>query len=270
MPNGGWGSLCQAITSNPQNCVRVSSHIDMRTTSRRSFRTSAGAVRAQARPPFIRIDDATFYRRQPSASSSPEDAATNQPLFPNLQFTLSAARQAAEHWAVIGPSNGGKSSLLEVLKGQHLCFPPTARSYPFLSSKELLDKHPHLSHPARAIQHVSFSGHERGLSGLGTYLSARYESRRESTDFSLRDFLTGNTQLNALETDKDRYDGELLQKVVKDLKLDSLLDMTLSNLSNGQTRRARIAKALLAQPELLLLDEPFSRSTWLTRVHDKS
>ncbi|EHL03265.1 putative Uncharacterized ABC transporter ATP-binding protein [Glarea lozoyensis 74030] len=33
--------------------------------------------------------------------------------------------------------------------------------------------------------------------------------------------------------------------------------MPISNLSNGQTRRARIAKALLGKPGLLLLDEPF-------------
>ena len=35
--------------------------------------------------------------------------------------------------------------------------------------------------------------------------------------------------------------------------------MPVANLSNGQTRRARIAKALLNKPELLLLDDPFSK-----------
>ena len=36
--------------------------------------------------------------------------------------------------------------------------------------------------------------------------------------------------------------------------------MPVGNLSNGQTRRARIAKALLGKPEVLMLDEPFSRT----------
>ena len=47
---------------------------------------------------------------------------------------------------------------------------------------------------------------------------------------------------------------ELTQK----LGLKQLLDLPLVALSNGQTRRARIVKALLEQPEILLLDEPLS------------
>lgn len=43
------------------------------------------------------------------------------------------------------------------------------------------------------------------------------------------------------------------------LGLTSLLDLPLVALSNGQTRRARILKAVLSRPELLLLDEPLSK-----------
>jgi ABC-type molybdenum transport system ATPase subunit/photorepair protein PhrA len=91
----------------------------------------------------------------------------------------------------------------------------------------------------------------------GAYMSARYESRKEETDFSLLDYLLGNTELNADETLVKHPDRALLDQVMVDLKLEALESMPVTNLSNGQTRRARIAKALLAKPELLLLDGPF-------------
>jgi ABC-type molybdenum transport system ATPase subunit/photorepair protein PhrA len=94
----------------------------------------------------------------------------------------------------------------------------------------------------------------------GAYLSARYESRKEETDFSLSDFLLGNTELNADEQLQRHPDQALLERVMDDLKLEPLKDMPVTHLSNGQTRRARIAKALLAKPEVLLLDGPFSES----------
>jgi len=107
---------------------------------------------------------------------------------------------------------------------------------------------------------VGFDGEQ----GLGTkapqsaYLSARYESRREDTDFSVLDYLQGNTELNPSQNiDGKKIDPATLDRVIKDLRLGDLAYMPVSNLSNGQTRRSRIAKALLSNPEVLLLDEPF-------------
>lgn len=117
--------------------------------------------------------------------------------------------------------------------------------------------------PSQAIKYVGF-GAEDGSMGQprarGAYLSARYESRREDSDFSVLSYLKGNTELNLFEgVRENRFDEVDLNRVIEDLGLGALVNMPLGTLSNGQTRRARIAKALLGRPEVILLDEPFSR-----------
>lgn len=77
------------------------------------------------------------------------------------------------------------------------------------------------------------------------------------TDFSLRDYLLGNTQLNPSGRAGDGIPGEVLDETVRSLHLDGLLDTPVAFLSNGQGRRARIARALMSGSAVLLLDEPF-------------
>ncbi|KAI9829848.1 MAG: hypothetical protein M1819_005946 [Sarea resinae] len=221
-----------------------------------------GTLSKAAKPPIIRIHEATFYREHPSTVSSPaHDAPPNPPLFPKLTFELPSFSLPAQHWAVVGPSSSGKSTFLEIIRGTHLCFPPSSRSFPYLLTDEIAAKDHRLRFPGRAIQYVGFGGETGGLGGTGTrgaYLSARYESRREETDFSLLDYLQGHTELNPAEKETGQEIAlSSLNAVIEQLRLKDLLGLPVSNLSNGQTRRARIARALLGKSEILLLDEPF-------------
>ena len=243
---------------------------------RRSLCLLGQHVRPLTSENLIQITNGTFYLQHPKAEDKAA-ANSNPPLFRDLSFELPAKPlnhsedgriKQQQHWAVIGAS--GTTTFLEILRGTHLCFPPTARSFPYLSSDEIEAKDHRLRTPFRAIQSVGFNaGRGQGLGGgiRGAYLSARYESRREDTDWSVLQYLKGETDLNPAEDQhaEDREDSRLLAQVMKDLRLEKMSDMPVSNLSNGQTRRARIARALLGKPELLLLDEPFSKAD--RRVH---
>lgn len=216
----------------------------------RSLHTTARRCK-DTQKPIIDIRNATFYRKYPSATDSPE---SNPAIFPDLTFSLLNGKHSEpQYWSVLSPSSLARTTLLQILAGQHVCIPPTARSYPYLS--ELSES------PQRAIKYVGFDA-DRGSNVGGTnvrgaYLSARYESRREETDFSVHDYLTGHTELNALERELTNEEMQALEEITDQLNLRKLLSMPVSNLSNGQTRRARIAKALMARPEILLLDGPF-------------
>jgi ATPase subunit of ABC transporter with duplicated ATPase domains len=202
-------------------------------------------------PPVIRLKDATFYRTTPT---SPDAKA----LFPETTLELPSDAVSAESWAIVGATSRVRTDFLNILRGQLIPNVPTARTYPYLATEEIARKDLRLRQPHYAIQYVGFDA-DRGQTNLrGSYLSQRYESKREIEDYTVREYLLGTMALNSDKSLMNIPAEDALEKVVVDLKLRKLLDMPVNHLSNGQTRRSKIAKALLMRPEVLMLDSPFS------------
>ena len=131
---------------------------------------------------------------------------------------------------------------------------------------------------------VSFAHRTRASGGAFYDYTARYGAVRDEDCVTLRQSMfPEESGLESFIVDKSYHEREdvssqgrrarRFEELTEKLELKHLLDLPLVALSNGQTRRARIVKALLKQPDLLLLDEPLS-VCWvllclagLTRTH---
>lgn len=147
-------------------------------------------------------------------------------------------------WGIMGSK---KTELLNALAMRYLPSPALSRTYPFMSEKQQYDK----------VEYLNF----KESSGLDkVHLSARYESLSfkgtlEMSDDvnSVRNYIIGSNNYNS----NTRADNNYADELIGHFNLSHLTQKWINSLSNGQLRRARIAKALIRKPKLLIIDDPF-------------
>jgi molybdate transport system ATP-binding protein len=147
--------------------------------------------------------------------------ARGKRLFPRTSWAI----HPGEHWAIVGPNGSGKSALALALRGE---IPLAGGEVDSLA--------------AEAIAHVSFDDQRQLVARWSHYLQGRYESNG----------IDGAPPARALLGRLGPRRRSLLDR----LGLRGLLDRKLPLLSNGEARKLLIAQALLAEPRLLILEEP--------------
>ncbi|BBV78224.1 thiamine ABC transporter ATP-binding protein ThiQ [Klebsiella electrica] len=159
-----------------------------------------------------------------------------------MRFTLSV--QQGERLAVLGPSGAGKSTLLNLIAG---FLPP-------VSGTILINGQPHTTTPP-ARRPVSMLFQENNL--------FHHLTVRQNIGLGMHPGL----KLNPAQVAS-------LQEIAGQMGIDSLLDRLPGELSGGQRQRAALARCLVREQPVLLLDEPFSaldpalRQEMLTLVSD--
>jgi iron complex transport system ATP-binding protein len=140
-----------------------------------------------------------------------------------------------ERWVVLGPNGAGKTTLLQVASAQiHPTDGVAGILDEVLGTVDVFELRPRIGLTSAALaERIPRDELVRDVVVSASY--AVVGRWREAYD----------------ELDHDRA-GELLDSV----GAGHLLDRTFGTLSEGERKRVQIARALMADPELLLLDEP--------------
>src|SRR5579864_161259 len=147
---------------------------------------------------------------------------------------LSGEFAAGKLYVILGDNGAGKTTLLRIIAGlSH----PTRGSVSVVGSKNIKNVRAqigYMAHPSLLYDEMSGMENLRYFAGL--YEIAPQANRQDSTK------LTDNR----------------CREVITAVKLDPDLERPVGQYSQGMRQRMSLARALLNDPKLLLLDEPFS------------
>ncbi len=142
---------------------------------------------------------------------------------------------AQDRWVIIGPNGAGKTTLLSVL---------AAQNHPTVGTAEILGE---------ILGTVDVFELRPRIGLTSALLAERIPARERVLDavVSAAYAVTGRWNEEYDELDHDRA-----HELLTDLGVGGKADRTFGTLSEGEKKRVQIARALMTDPELLLLDEP--------------
>jgi len=148
--------------------------------------------------------------------------------------------------AIIGPNGAGKSSMLNVINGVYHPQQGTIR----LRGHEFHDMDPHevaLAGIARTFQNLALF---KGMSVLDNIMTGR--NLRMHTNILLQALRIGPAAREEIEH------REAVERIIDFLEIQAWRKTPVGRLPYGLQKRVELARALAAEPTLLLLDEPMA------------
>ena len=141
----------------------------------------------------------------------------------------------SERWVVVGPNGAGKTTLLQLLAAQiHPSAGVAGLLGEVLGTVDVFELRPRIGLTSAALAERI----PRGESVHDVVVSASY------------------AVLGRWREEYDVLDHERADELLGSLGIAGLAGRTFGTLSEGERKRVQIARALMTDPELLLLDEP--------------
>lgn len=173
-------------------------------------------------------------------------------LFDHLRWEINSGQQ----WAILGPNGSGKSLLskaicrkVSLLSGEIHYYFENDQGYPFFKRDEIII--------------ISPDAQKDWLKQYGGYYQSRWMSFEGDDIPTVNELLSGKNiehlspfEVTPLKVDEQVY-FERRQYALTLLGIEYLLERKIHQLSNGETRKVMIARALMQSPKLLILDDPF-------------
>lgn len=142
-----------------------------------------------------------------------------------------------EFLCLVGPSGCGKSTTLEMISGLTLPSDGTVE----IAGKDVTNEPPKDRNISMVFQNIALFPHMNVRKNI-------------SFGLRLRDF-------------EDEEIERRVKEAAKIVQLEGMLDRSPSELSGGQQQRVGIARAIVREPEVFLMDEPLANLDAKLRVH---
>ena len=156
-----------------------------------------------------------------------EKSLGSKKILSGINFSIAAN----EIVGLLGPNGAGKTTAFYIAAG--IIFPSTGQI--FINNEDVTEK----------------PMHARANLGLG-YLP---QEASIFPELSVENNLLGIVELSMGDQDKKI---EKLSKIVDEFGLKNILQIKGRMLSGGQRRKVEIARTLICEPDIVLLDEPFA------------